>query len=240
MADYDQYELSYDVPAAEAVPADRSKFIRMTYLHLAGAVALSALLIAGALLSPIGPVLAKALFGNGRIGWIVVIGLFMVTNWGGSAMAHNRTNVGLQYLGLGVVCLAWSIMLSALMLLAVMLTGGTDILLQSLIITFLAFGGLTGFVMFTGYDFSFIGGFLAAATMVALGVIVLSMIIGFSLGLIFIAAMLLLCCGYILYDTSQVMHRYPVDMHVGAACALYSDLAMTLWYVINLLLSLRR
>ncbi|MDF1701983.1 MAG: permease, partial [Planctomycetota bacterium] len=43
--------------------------------------------------------------------------------------------------------------------------------------------------------------------------------------------------GYILYDTSNVLHHYPKSRYVGAALALFSSVALMFWYVISLFLS---
>jgi FtsH-binding integral membrane protein len=74
---------------------------------------------------------------------------------------------------------------------------------------------------------------------VALGLIVVSMFAGFSLGYLFIGAMILLSCGYILYDTSNVLHHYRTDQHVSAALALFASLALLLWYMIQLFMRAR-
>jgi FtsH-binding integral membrane protein len=47
-----------------------------------------------------------------------------------------------------------------------------------------------------------------------------------------------LMSGYILYDTSNVMHHYRTDQHVAASLALFASVATLFWYVIRLLMSL--
>ena len=65
------------------------------------------------------------------------------------------------------------------------------------------------------------------------------MIFGFSLGLFFSGAMVVLLCGYILYDTSNVLHRFGTNQHVAASLALFSSVATLLWYVTRILISMR-
>ena len=79
-----------------------------------------------------------------------------------------------------------------------------------------------------------IGGF------VALGVIVASIIFGFSLGIIFSAIMVLFASVAILYDTSQVLHHYRTDQHVAASLALFASVTLMFWYVLRLIMSLQR
>ena len=58
---------------------------------------------------------------------------------------------------------------------------------------------------------------------------------GFSMGLIFVTAMIVLFCGWILYDTSNVLHHYHTSQHVAASLALFSSLTTLFWYVIRLM-----
>jgi len=50
--------------------------------------------------------------------------------------------------------------------------------------------------------------------------------------------MIALACGYILYDTSNILHHYRTDQHVAAALALFASVAVLFWYVIRLLIAL--
>jgi uncharacterized protein len=52
--------------------------------------------------------------------------------------------------------------------------------------------------------------------------------------------MIALASGYILYDTSNVMHRYRTDQYVAAALALFASVALLFWYILRLMMSLRR
>jgi FtsH-binding integral membrane protein len=76
--------------------------------------------------------------------------------------------------------------------------------------------------------------------MVALGVIVCSLLFGFSLGNVFAGVMVAFAAGYILFHTSQVLHQYPTNAHVGAALALFASVALLFWYVLRIMASSRR
>jgi FtsH-binding integral membrane protein len=52
--------------------------------------------------------------------------------------------------------------------------------------------------------------------------------------------MIALACGYILYDTSNVMQRYRTNQHVAAALALFAAVMLLFWYVLRILLDKRR
>jgi FtsH-binding integral membrane protein len=73
------------------------------------------------------------------------------------------------------------------------------------ILTLGVFGGLTLSVFVTKKDYSPLRPILCVGSLIALGVIVAGVILGFPLGLFFSFAMVALMSGYILYYTSQVM-----------------------------------
>ena len=72
-----------------------------------------------------------------------------------------------------------------------------------------------------------------------MGLIVLSLVFGFNLGIVFSIAMVLLAVGQILYETSQIMQHDDTDNYVGAALSLFASVALLFWYVIRILLKLR-
>jgi FtsH-binding integral membrane protein len=108
------------------------------------------------------------------------------------------------------------------------------------LITGLLFAGLTVVAFTTGADFSFLRGVLVIGFFVALGLIVASIIFGFQLGVIFAVAMVGLAAVAILYSTSNVLHYYRTDQHVAAALSLFAAVALMFYYVLWILLSLRR
>ena len=98
---------------------------------------------------------------------------------------------------------------------------------------------MTAAVFITRQDFSFLRTFLVFGTFAALGLIVVALLFGFNLGPIFIYAMIALACGYILYDTSNVLHHYRIGQHVAASLALFASVAILFWYIVQLFLSRR-
>jgi FtsH-binding integral membrane protein len=89
----------------------------------------------------------------------------------------------------------------------------------------------------SGADFSFLRTTLCVAGFVALGIVICAAIFGFNLGVLFMGAMILLACGYILYDTSNVLHHYQIGQHVAASLALFASVALLFWYILQLVLS---
>jgi hypothetical protein len=123
---------------------------------------------------------------------------------------------------------------------AMTVAGAGDIIPTAALITLVMFGGLTGIVLVTAKDFSFLRAFLMFGGLAAMGFIVCAMIFNFQLGPIFTIAMIILACGYILYDTSNALHHYQTTQHVAASLALFSSLALLFWYVLRLVMILSR
>jgi FtsH-binding integral membrane protein len=111
-----------------------------------------------------------------------------------------------------------------------------DIPLQAGILTLVVFGGLSAVVFISKKDFSFLGQILFVLMFVALGLIIVSFFTPMNLGVWFSAAIIALACGYILYDTSNVLHHYPTNAHVAASLELFADVALLFYYIIRLML----
>jgi FtsH-binding integral membrane protein len=228
---------TWGVPVSEAPAAVRADFIRKTYLHLSGAVLAFVGLEAMLLSSPIAEPLVRTALGT-RYGWLVVLGAFMLVGWVAERWARSPTSVPMQYLGLGLYVVAEAIIFLPLLYVAAAMAG-PQVIPEAGIYTVLVFAGLTGTVFLTRHDFSWMRGLLMVGAFAGLGVIVASILFGFTLGSVFTVLMIVLAAGYILYYTSNVLHHYPVGSHVAAALALFSAVALLFWYILRLLSSRR-
>jgi len=228
----------YVVPVAEASDVERLSFIRKTYLHLAFAVGAFVALEAVILQSPLAEQITASILGT-RYGWLMVLGAFMLVGWVAERWAQSATSPGMQYAGLALYVVAEAIVFVPLLVIA-RAFAGPQIIVEAGLYTGIVFAGLTGTVFFTKKDFSFMRGALTIAGFAAMGVIVASILFGFTLGTLFAAAMVLLAAGYILYYTSNVLHHYPVGSHVAASLALFAAVALLFWYILRLLMSARR
>ena len=92
-------------------------------------------------------------------------------------------------------------------------------------------------VFTSGKDFSFLGPILWVGAFLGLALVVAALIGDFSLGLGFSALMVALACGFIIYDTSNVIHHYGTDQHVSAALQLFASVAILFWYVLRIFMS---
>lgn len=223
---------------AYAAAETRATFIKKTYTHLLGAIGALVLLCTVFLNSPIANFMVNV--ASSRFGWIAVIGAFMFVSHIANRWALEAVDPKKAYLGLGLYVVAQAVIFTPLLLIAghFQAQTGQPLILNAAILTVGAFTAMTTVVFFTGKDFSFLGSFLKVAMLVALGVIVCSAIFGFSLGIVFMGAMVLLACASVLYSTSNVLHHYRADMHVAASLTLFAGIALLFWYILQLLMSL--
>lgn len=145
----------------------------------------------------------------------------------------------MQYAGLALYVIVEALIFVPLLMIAQAFAAqtGDAIIFPAGVSTMAIFAALTGSVMFTKRDFSWMRGVLFIGSLVALGLIAGSMIFGFGLGIIFTVAMIALAACYILYITSNVLRYYHPTQHVAAALHLFSAVALLFWYIIQLFMS---
>jgi FtsH-binding integral membrane protein len=112
---------------------------------------------------------------------------------------------------------------------------------QAALLTVATFGGLSLYAIQSKKDFSFLGGFLFAAV---IALVVAGFVMMFFhtplLSMIYSVAGILIFCGYILYDTSNIMNRLTPDMAVSGAISLYLDFINLFVFILRLLTELNR
>jgi uncharacterized protein len=220
---------------AQSRPSERAEFIQKTYTHLAGAIAAFAALETFLFISGIAQVMFNFI-ASSRFMWLGVIAGFSLLGWLARSLTANRSGQT-QYLGLAVYIVAQAVIFAPLIFIAATF-GGPSVIPTAGLLTLFLFGGLTLIVFTTKKDFSFLGGILKVAGLVALGLIVCSVIFGFQLGLLFSAAMVIFAGAAILYDTSKVMHHYEPGQHVAASLELFASVALLFWHILQIVLSM--
>lgn len=233
---YAERSYASDMFAIDAAADVRAAFIRRTYAHLA--VAILAFVGLECLFLNVDAIREPMFRLMGQAWWAVLIG-FMVVGWVADKWAQSDTSVGMQYLGLALYTLAESIIFVPLLYIAGRL-GGPGVIPTAGIVTITLFVGMTIIVLMSGADFSFLRTGLWVAGLAATGLVICSLIFGFSLGIFFSAGMAILACGYVLYYTSAVLHHYRTDQHVAAALALFAAVALLFWYIVRIILELQR
>jgi FtsH-binding integral membrane protein len=232
---YEDFRTSYS--AADALPEERASFIRKTYLHLAGAVLAFVLLETYLIISGAGAWAVQTMLGT-QYSWLIVLGLFMGVSMLANWWASSQTSKPLQYAGLAIFVVAEAIIFLPLLFMATVYST-PDVIVKAGIVTLGLFLGLTAIVFLTKKDFSFLGPILMIGGFVALGFIASGIIFGFSLGNIFAFAMVAFAGAAILYETSNIMHRYQTNQHVAASLALFASVALLFWYILRIFMSSR-
>lgn len=223
-------------PASEAPADERADFIRKTYLHLGGAVLAFAALCAILVNSPIAPAMLRWI-GTNQFAWLFVLGAFMGVGWMASKWAMPGQSVKKQYIGLGLYVVAEAFIFVPLLYIAAFYAGDKNLIASAGLITLTVFGGLTATVFMNKLALDSWGRYLGIAGFGALGLIIVSIAFGFSLGTWFSFFMVVLAAGYIMYQTSMIMNRYPVGSHVAASLALFASVALLFYYVLRILLA---
>jgi FtsH-binding integral membrane protein len=243
-ADYlaDTPYAQFGMKAIDAPVDARKQFIKKTYTHLM--LAIYAFVALEWLYFSLGwEAHALQFLATTPMGWLIVLGAFMLVSYIANRWALSSTSLGMQYAGLSLYVVAESIIFLPLLALAKMQTvniesvGNVGVIPAAAVTTLVIFGGLTAFTFLTKKDFSFLGGILTLGGISALAMIVIGAIFGFHIGIWFAWLMVVLASGYILYETSNVLHHYRTDQHVAASLALFASVALLFWYVIQIFMN---
>lgn len=235
----ENFTTTFGNSAANALPADRARFIRKTYVLLAVAIAAFIGVEAFLFTTGIANTIASVIFSGRSTGWLLVLGLFMLVSFLANRWATSETSTVTQYLGLGVFIVAEAVIFVPLLFLSMYYSGDASILLKAGIVTIGLFLGITATVFLTRGDFSFLGPILAIGGFAALGFIVASALFGFTLGNVFAFVMVAFAGSAILYETSNVLHRFRTDQHVAASLTLFASVALLFWYILSIFSSRR-
>lgn len=145
----------------------------------------------------------------------------------------------MNVIGLGLFALLYGAWTGPIVWVYAQAFGGYLIVAKAFLLTVAVFGGLTGYVLLTKKDFSFMGAGLAIGGSLAFGLILLSAIFGIGETIVastgFAAAMVVLMAGFTLYDTSKILRSYPANMAATAAASIFADFVLMFLYILRLL-----
>lgn len=214
---------------------DRITFYKKTYAHVAYGV-LAFIIVEYFMLSSETLVNFALSLTQGKM-WFLMLGGFMLATGYGERMAIKSHDRNKQYLGYFIYIVAQAFIFIPMLYIAMNMTQGPDLIKQAAVLTLSLFTGLSAVVLFTGKDFSFMKRFLTIGFFIALGLIVAGLLFGFNLGLWFSVGMIVLAAGSILYQTSNLVHKYSTDQYVSAALGLFASLMLLFWYILSIFLS---
>lgn len=216
----------------------RADFVVKVYQHLGAA--LVAFLAFETLLINLGAAKAIYDFVSGSSTWLLILGGFMIVNWLATSAAHDVLNPSRQYLGLFGMAAAEAVIFAPFLHYIFEIQGdGATTVGVAAAITALGFAGLTAVALTTSRDLSFLRPMLIWAGVSALLLIVAAVLFGFELGVWFSVGMIALAGASILYQTQNIVRRYPAEAYVGAAVQLFASVMMLFWYVLRLVASRR-
>lgn len=213
----------------------RVAFYKKTYAHLAGAVLL--FILVETLFFQSDAILNLALSLTGGISWLLLLGGFMlVTNYA-ERLALRSNDKNMHYAGLVLYVVAEAFIFIPLIFIAITMAegGAFQILNQAAVLTLSLFTGLSAVVFLTKKDFSFLKSILTIGFCIALGLIIAGTLFGFDLGLWFSVGMVVLASGSILYQTSNLIHKYNESQYVAASLGLFASLMLLFWYILSIL-----
>jgi len=234
MEDRNPYAELTAPPAAFAAVSERATFLKKVYgILFLGILGFAATLWATAnvpFANDLAVRLGNTIHGT-KWGWALYLGLFM----GGSMLV----NVLAEKRPINVIAFAaWVVLLAFLispLVLMINQVRGPEVITEASLITALVFGALTLTVFVTGKDFSFLRGALFFGVLALLGVGIAGAIFGFTIGLWYSWIAVVLMAGYVLYDTSSILHRLPTTMAMTGAILLFTDVVLLFKHILVLL-----
>jgi FtsH-binding integral membrane protein len=218
------------IPVAELDRETRAQFVWRTYLHVALAVAGFALIEVALFTSGMAERIAVGMLSTN---WLLILGAFTVVGFLASMTAHRVQSIGLQYLALAGYVLAEALIFVPMIYICERIAPGVT--QSAAVVTLLGSAGLMGVAHFTGKDFSFLRGLIVWGGILALVAIVAAVIFGWQMGTWFSVLMIGLAGAAVLYDTSEILHRYPQQRYVAASLQLFGAIALMFWYVLRLM-----
>lgn len=228
----DPYAPPRDMFVVDAALSERLGFLRRVYTHVFGAILL---LVALEYLYFTTGLSGKILQALGNSWWISLMVFFGVT-WFAERLAFSGASPAAQYTGLALFVGAQSVVTAPI--LAIATIANPNLIGQAALITLFITGSLTLFVVLSKADFSFMRNALFLAGLGLFAISVASALFGFTLGLGFSVGIIVLMCGFILYETSLIMHHLPTTAHVAGALMIFGSIAVLFRQILLILMSL--
>ncbi len=134
--------------------------------------------------------------------------------------ANSGAGLGVVFAITGLMGFALGPLLSAYL----SLPNGPQLIMTAMGGTGIIFMGLSAYTLTTKKDFSFMGGFLAVGLFVMLGAMLLNIFLAMpAMSLALSAGIIMLMSGFILYDTSRIIHGGETN-YVMATVSLYLNI----------------
>lgn len=194
----------------QAAALATNKLIRNTYTLLSITMLFSALTATASVMLHMPPMTYMLSIGGAfLLMWLVL-----------PRTAQSASGIGVVFAITGLLGFALGPILSMYL----SLPHGPQIVATALGGTGVIFLGLSGYALTTRRDFSFLGGFLFVGILVVLGAALVNIFFSIpAMSLALSAAIVLLMSGFILFDTSRMVHG-GVDNYILATISLYMNI----------------
>jgi FtsH-binding integral membrane protein len=210
------------VPAAHASVPERMAFLRKIY----GLLSISIFMAAAASYMTLRDQEFLTFVWQNRILFFVAeIAAIFFTFW-----ARKKEN-------LGIIALFTFTILTGVTTAPILLVYTKGTIVNALVLTGIVFVGLSGYTIVSKKDFSFLGGMLSVGLIILIVGGLLNAFLFKSSGFSFLysAGGVFLFSGFILYDTSNILRRYPTDEYISATLTLYLDILNIFLMLLHLL-----
>lgn len=197
------------------------KVLRNTYMLLSLTLLFSAVMAAISVAVQPPPMTGLLTFGGALLLlWLVL-----------PRTANSAAGIGVVFAVTGLLGFGLGPLLSAYLA----LSNGGQIIMTALGGTGVIFLGLSGYALTTRRDFSFLGGFLFVGFLVVLGAALLNIFLSIpAMSLAISGAVVLLMSGFILYDTSRIIHGGETN-YVMATISLYLSIYNLFVHLLSIL-----
>ena len=197
-----------------------NKVLKNTYILLGMTLAFSALTATIATMLNIGSMASLVLM-------LVGFGLLFVV----SKTANSGKGIFWVFMFTGVMGASLGNMLNHYLAMA----NGTELIMQALGSTALIFFALSGYVLTSRKDFSFMGGFLMAGMIAVIIAMIANIFLQIPIMQVVISSVVvLIMSGFILFDTSRIINGGETN-YIRATVSLYLNLFNLFIHLLNLL-----
>lgn len=223
--------------AINASTEDRIEFLKNTYVHLGYAILLFVIL--ESLLLQLDNVsnIVESMVAS-KWSWLFTLSLFLGVSWFADKWAQSEKSIGKQYIGLGIFIVAESLVCLPLIFEAIAIA--PDVIGPAGLVTILLVFGLSYTSYTSKSDFILLRQILTIGSFIAIGLIISSLVFGFTLGVAFSVGMVILAAGSIIHTTKQIQYEYRTDQYVVASLHLFSAIALLFWYILKIFIDLNK
>ncbi len=213
------FERSLQAPTASVLATN--KVIKNTYILLSATLLFSALMAGVSIVTAMPPMTYLI-----SVIAAFVLGIFVLPK-----TAQSASGLGMIFLITGLLGFG----LGALLTQYLALPRGPEIVGLAMAGTGVIFLGLSGYALTTRKDFSFMGGFLIVGFLVVILAIVANLFLAIpALSLAISAAVILIMSGFILFDTSRIIHGGETN-YIMATFSLYLSIFNIFIHLLHLL-----